>query len=270
MWNVEAYSRYSDERSRPFVELIQRIPAIPVSQIFDLGCGTGQLTRTLLQKWPAAQITGIDSSPEMLAKAVEHSIPGRLEFLETTIEKWAPSEPVDLIISNAAFHWVGDHENLFKRLSTYLKSTGTLAVQMPNRFQSISQQIIDEVCNDSRWSSVLTGVGLNKSSVLPSADYIELLHKMGFTVDSWETTYFHMLQGTDPVLRWMQGTALRPLIACLPPKLAIEFQDALRVRFSKAYPERDGITIFPMPRLFLVASRGTSTNSRNRAVDRDG
>ncbi|MFO1019363.1 MAG: methyltransferase domain-containing protein [Planctomycetales bacterium] len=255
MWDPQVYARYSGERSRPFFDLLSQITLENPRSIVDLGCGPGHLTRTLCDRWPEAQVLGIDSSPEMLADAQPQSLPGRLQFQQGEIETWHTDEKLDLIVSNAALHWVPDHPRLLSRLSAMLTDHGVLAVQMPNRFRSTSQKVIDQSASDPRWKQFLEGVGLHGESVLPMKEYVACLQDLDLRVNAWETTYGHILTGADPVLEWVRGTALRPLLHALPEELHAAFLKDLAERFKIEFPPRNGTTLFPFPRLFFVATR---------------
>jgi trans-aconitate 2-methyltransferase len=255
MWDVAQYLKFSDERFRPFADLLSQVRTEQARSIVDLGCGTGVLTQTLAERWPSARVIGVDSSGEMLAQAVPRSIPGRLEFIQADIAEWSAEMPLDLIVSNAALHWVGAYEELLARLTAMLAPDGALAVQMPNRFPTPSQTAIDETAADTRWASSLEGVGLHRDSVKPLLWYVQRLQDLGCTVNAWETTYFHVLTGENPVLEFLKGTGLRPLLERLEPADRVEFLESLSVRLKAAYPPRHGVTVFPMPRLFFVATR---------------
>jgi trans-aconitate 2-methyltransferase len=255
MWDPQQYLQFADERSRPFFDLLAHVPCQQPKSIADLGCGAGNLTEKLSERWPQARVTGIDNSPEMLTKAKRLAIPGRLEFAQAAIENWTPAEPIDLLLSNAALHWVSDHAALLVRLAGMLTPNGMLAVQMPARFNTPSQTAIEETAADPRWAATLQGVGLHRESVRPLTWYMDRLHDLGFAVNAWETTYVHVLTGPDPVLEWTKGTALRPLLKRLEPSAATEFLRELAGRFRAAYPPRGDVTLFPFPRLFFVATR---------------
>ncbi len=258
MWNPSEYLKFADERARPFADLLSRVPQQGIAHIVDLGCGAGNLTRMLAERWPEATVLGVDNSPEMLDRARPLGIAGRLEFIEGDIADWAASQAngaVDLIVSNAALHWVDNHSQLLAQLAGRLSSAGFLAVQMPNRFGNPSQTAIEETAADPRWSAQLSGVGLHRHSVMPAAWYVERLRELEFSVDAWETTYIHILRGENPVLEWLKGTALRPLLAHLDDKQRAEFLRILGDRFRTAYPPSGEVTLFPMPRLFFVARR---------------
>lgn len=201
MWDANEYNKFAAERERPFADLLEQAAQsrTVTRQIVDLGCGPGRLTRQLAERWPAARVVGVDNSPEMLAKAQPLAILGRLEFVQADLAAWSPDQPVDLILSNAALHWIADHDSLLRRLTGWLAPGGTLAVQMPNRFDGPVQKAIDATAADPRWAAQLRGVGLHRGSVQKIEWYARHLQSLGFLVNAWETTYVHVLTGKDPV-----------------------------------------------------------------------
>jgi trans-aconitate 2-methyltransferase len=255
MWDAAKYHEFEQERARPFVDLMARVRRAGAAAIADLGCGTGHLTRMLAERWPEAAVTGVDSSAQMLEQAGPLAIPGRLEFVLGDLAAWSPARPLDLIVSNAALHWVSDHAGLLARLAGMLAPGGTLAVQAPDRFQTPAQAAIEETAALPRWADRLRGVGLHRESVRPLLWYVRQLHELGLTVDAWNTTYVHVLSGKDPVVRWLEGTGLRPLLGRLEPAEQEAFREALAARLAVAYPPDGGVTLFPFPRLFFVATR---------------
>jgi trans-aconitate 2-methyltransferase len=256
MWDPQQYLKFSQERARPFFDLLSQVKRESVRHAVDLGCGPGELTHVLAerQSWPAAHFIGVDNSPEMLEKARLLTIVGRLTFQLGEIATWKGSVPLDLIVSNAALHWVPDHARLLSALADLLAPGGTIAVQMPSRFQTPAQQAIDETVRQPRWAA-LEGVGLRPDCVKPIAWYVERLHDLAFEVNAWETTYVHVLSGTDPVLEWLKGTALRPLLNRLDNAAKDEFLAELSGRLRLAYPVAGDHTLFPFPRIFFVATR---------------
>jgi trans-aconitate 2-methyltransferase len=255
-WDADQYNKFAAERARPAADLLAQVERDPdkTLQIVDLGCGPGKLTWQLAERWPAARIIGVDNSPDMLKKAGPLAIAGRLEFVQADLATWTPPQPVDFIFSNAALHWIADHERLLARLTGWLAPGGTLAVQMPNRFDGPVQQAIDATAADARWATQLKGVGLHRGSVQPIEWYVRALQDLRFVVNAWETTYVHVLSGENPVLEWFQGTGLRPLLAQLDATSSKQFCADLAERFRALYPPHNGTTLFPMPRLFFVAT----------------
>ncbi len=255
IWDPAQYSLFANERSRPFFDLLARLTWERVQTIADLGCGSGELTAALAERWPDATVMGVDSSPAMLRRAQESAVPGRVEFVQADIATWRSSRPLDLIFSNAALHWLPDHERLLADLAGMLAPAGALAVQMPHVFESPAHRVIADVVSRPRWQPLLGGAGLQPGAVQPLTWYVQRLLRLGLHVDAWETTYVHVLRGDNPTLEWTKGTALRPLLARLEGADRDEFLRDVGAELRAAYPPREGVTLFPFPRLFFVATR---------------
>jgi trans-aconitate 2-methyltransferase len=245
------YARFSDERSRPFFNLLDRVPQRPFQTIVDLGCGSGELTVALSDRWPEAKVLGYDGSPQMLAKAEPFVRPGRLEFELGKIEAF--DRPYDLIYSNAALQWTTEHETLFPRLAALVNPGGAFAVQMPHSFDQPSHLTLEELAHSPQWAPKLASWGRMK--VRPTVWYANLLMDLGFEVDSWETTYNFVLQGENPVLEWVKGTSLQPILNLLQPEEQQEFTAAYAARLRDLYPATPAGTVYPFKRIFFVATR---------------
>jgi trans-aconitate 2-methyltransferase len=251
-WDPQQYALYSDERSRPFFELLARVPEGDYRSIVDLGCGPGTLTMSLTQRWPQARVLGVDSSPQMLTEAAAVAIPGRLDFRLEDIAAF--DEEQDLLYSNAALQWLGEHESLLTRLAGLVNPRGCLAVQMPSNFYARSHALLTETATDGPWAAKLAK-GWRPLSVHDLDWYVRLLLSLGFRVDAWETEYHFVLQGDDPVLEWVKGTALRPVLALLDSDQAKSFTGEYARRLREAYPKEAHGTVFPFKRIFMVAKR---------------
>ena len=245
------YARFSDERSRPFFNLLERVPHRPFASIVDLGCGSGELTVALAQRWPEARVIGLDNSPQMLAKSGGYAIQGRLEFVEQTVEAY--DRPTDLIYSNATLQWVGDHPAIFPRLASLVNPGGVFAVQMPFSHVQPSHLLLEETARNGPWAQRLAD--WQRFQVQPLSWYVELLMGLGFTVDAWETTYYFVLQGEDPVLEWVKGTSLQPILNRLDEAERAEFTSQYAAKLRAEYPPTPQGTIYPFKRIFFVASR---------------
>jgi trans-aconitate 2-methyltransferase len=256
MWDPVQYARFASERARPFHDLLAQVTLAEVRNAADLGCGPGELTRTLAERWPSASVVGIDNSLEMLARARNHLLPGRLRFEEGDLSSWRSPVPLDLLVSNAALQWVGAHDRVLAGWAAMLAPGGVLAVQVPYRFHTLMQAALDVAAKDRRWVDRLRGVGLTRDAVHPLRWYVRCLQDQGLEVNAWRTTYFHQLTGDNPVLEWFKGTALRPLLALLTPEETPAFLDEAGARLREAYPPHKGVTTLPFTRLFLVATRG--------------
>jgi trans-aconitate 2-methyltransferase len=263
-WDPDQYLRYADERSRPFFDLMGRIGTKAPSQVVDLGCGPGTMTSALADRWPDAHVLGLDSSADMIAAANAHTIPGRLDFRQESIEDWA-APPVDVIVANASLQWVPSHAALLPTWAAAVRPGGTLAFQVPKTREMPAGDIFRSVARSARWADrlgpVASGAGPRSlaSSVRDGSGYVDLLAREGLRVDAWETTYLHVLTGADPVLEWFAGTGLRPYLDALvgdEPALA-GFRAEVAAGLAEVYPPAPYGTILPFPRIFVVAHRPT-------------
>lgn len=265
VWDPQQYLRHSGHRTRPFLDLLGRIPPLPPSgrpaRIADLGCGPGNVTALLADRWPDAHITGFDNSAEMLAEAAgragETPGGGRLDFRRADAARWIPDEPYDLIVSNAALQWVPGHADSFATWLDTMAPGGILALQVPGNFVSPSHALLGELCDTPQWRERLGAVGRRFVHVLEPWEYLNRLTDLGCEADVWETTYTQLLQGEDPVLDWVKGTALRPVLTALAddPEAVGEFVGQYRDLLRKAYPPGPHGTVFPFRRIFAVARR---------------
>jgi trans-aconitate 2-methyltransferase len=252
-WSPAQYLKFADHRFRPAIDLLARVDAVQPRTVCDLGCGTGHLTLELKKRWPDADVFGVDSSPEMLAKARE--VAPALKFSQANAGDWKPERPLDLIFCNAVLHWLPDHGKLFPRLMTLLAKDGVLAVQMPGSHELPAHRLMLQAATAGPWKERLASVtGIHP--VHEPAFYFRTLAKAASDIDAWEAVYLHTLSGADPVIEWTKGTALRPYLDALDRQQQDAFLAAYRSLVAKAYPpEPDGRTLFPFRRVFVVARR---------------
>ena len=255
-WDPQQYGRFADHRSRPFFELTARIDAEP-RRVIDLGCGSGELTATLAARWPDAEVEGVDGSESMLAQAAAGHY--RASFRAADLSTFIPGADYDVVVSNAAYQWVEGHETVLATIAAELPPGGWLAIQVPGNFGAPSHRIIREVVAEDRWAAALgPGFALRHDPVLTPAEYGDLFAAAGLAVDTWETTYNQVLPGDDPVLEWVKGTALRPVLDRLSAADAAAFLSELGARLRSAYPRRPYGTVFPFRRFFAVGHRTRS------------
>lgn len=252
-WQPEQYERFACARLRPGLDLLARVPLSRARTMVDLGCGTGALFPALRARYPEARLTGVDSSPTMLAMA--RAGDAEVELIEADAATWRPESEVDLLFSNALLHWVPDHVALLPAL---LRSCRQLAAQVPVNLDAPSHRLIHELARAPRWRDRLGSLDLGRH-VLTAAGYHALLRPHAATLDVWETTYWHALEGDDPVLDWVRGTTLLSVHRQLGGKGSAEvdaFEAEYGAALAAAYPpESDGRTLFPFKRLFVVAGR---------------
>ncbi|HEX6247161.1 MAG TPA: trans-aconitate 2-methyltransferase [Nocardioidaceae bacterium] len=249
-WDPDRYLTFADERSRPFVDLVARIPARDVRRVVDLGCGPGNLTTMLARRWPDAAVLGLDASSEMVARARQEAVPG-VRFEVGDLREWRAEEPVDVLVSNATLQWVPDHLELLPQLFAQVAPGGWLAVQVPGNFDQPSHVLLRELAAGPRFVEYVGQVA--RPDAHDAQVYLEALLDLGCRVDAWETTYLHLLQGEDPVLRWVSGTGARPVLQGLPDDVREEFLAEYGRRLSEAYPRTPYGTVLPFRRVFFVA-----------------
>ena len=250
-WDDRQYLKFADERTRPARELLARIPIADAERVVDLGCGPGNSTGLLHARWPAARVTGVDSSPEMLARA-RHDWP-QLEWVQADAGDFRAEAPLDVLFANAVLHWLPDHQRLFPALLQQVRPGGALAVQMPESFHEASHRLMREL--DGPWRARTLGPGA-QPPVRTAAFYYDLLAPHARQVDIWRTTYEHVMPDPGAIVDWMKGTGLRPHLDALDPGQRPAFLDAYTRAIAVAYPPRaDGKRLFSFPRLFVVAVR---------------
>jgi trans-aconitate 2-methyltransferase len=250
-WDPAQYLRFSNERLRPALDLLAQIPLDAANHVVDLGCGPGNVTPLLKHRFPTAEVLGIDGSPDMLAKARVAASDCRFEIGD--FNTWAPAEKPDLIYSNAALHWVTDHDILFPRLLSLLTPNGVLAIQMPAMHDAPLRALQNEVAATGPWAPILKDAGFARG-LLPTGTYYDIVRPHVASLDMWETTFLHVLTGENAVTEWAAGSSLRPFLDALPAELKQPFRDAYSDALRPHYPRRaDGTTLLPFKRLFIVA-----------------
>ena len=254
-WDPTQYSRYSHERSRPFHELVGRIGAASAAYVVDLGCGSGELTATLAQRWPGAAVVGVDSSADMVAAAAAYA-GERVSFVHADVAEWRPDRPVDVVVANAVLQWVPGHVDLLPRIAQWLSAGGWLAFQVPDNFVEPSHTLLRDLRTSERWRDRLAADADRGPGVERPEIYLAALADAGLRADVWQTTYLHVLTGDDAVLDWVKGTALRPVLSLLTDDAdQTAFLAEYGAKLRQAYPQQDFGTVFPFRRTFAVATR---------------
>ena len=272
-WDPDRYLTYADERGRPFVELVARIRADGPRTVVDLGCGPGNLTALLADRWPDATIRGLDSSPEMIATA--RAGDPRVEFEVADLSDWAATSggaadsdgeeagSVDVLVSNATLQWVPGHLDLLPALVARVSPGGWFAFQVPGNFDEPSHTIRADLAAEAPYAAHTRDVAVPASH--DPATYLHELTALGCTVDAWETTYLHVLTGEDPVFTWVSGTGARPTLQALPDDVRPAFEDEFRRRLRAAYPPRAHGVVLPFRRIFVVAQVPTGSTAEDRS-----
>ena len=254
MWDPTQYAKYAEHRSRPFFDLTARIDAAAPRLVYDLGCGPGELTAALGERWPDTQIVGVDNDPAMLERAARHATE-RVSFQHGDLAELLPPVDTDVVVSNAAYQWVDNNVALLRQIAERLPVGGWLAVQVPGNFSAPSHVTIRGLVGEPQWQERTGGLQLRTDPVLDAAGYGDVFAMAGLLVDTWETTYNQVLDGDDPVLEWVKGTALRPVLDALDAEGQRDFIAELRPRLRAAYPASAAGTVFAFRRIFAVGHR---------------
>jgi trans-aconitate 2-methyltransferase len=250
-WNPSFYLTYADERTRPAADLLARVAREKPARVADLGCGPGNSTALLAQRWPQAKVEGVDSSPQMIDAAKKSGVAAN--FILADLASWKPDAPYDVVFSNATYQWLPDHRALLPRLMGFVAKGGVFAFQVPNNQYSPSHTLMRDVVAQGPWAEKLAdvrGVFVEKAQT-----YFDVLAPHAGSLDVWTTEYLHVLEGEDAVFKWVSGTGLRPFLDALDDNERAAFTREYKARLNVAYPRRaDGKTLFPFSRLFAVAT----------------
>jgi len=253
-WNPSLYRRFEDERTRPARELLARVELESAALVVDLGCGPGNSTELLVQRFAGATVIGTDTSEAMLETARKRLPECRFELSDAST--WQPQNAPDLLFANAVLHWVPAHEQLFPRLFSALAPGGVLAVQMPDNLNEPTHRLMSEVASVGPWALQLGDVARARPPIPSVESYYDLLAGQARTVDIWRTTYHHPLGSPADIVDWLRATGLRPFTDPLSETRRSAFLVEYERRIAEAYPARaDGKRLLAFPRLFIVARR---------------
>jgi trans-aconitate 2-methyltransferase len=253
-WNARQYLRFEDERTRPPRDLLAQVPLADARLVVDLGCGPGNSTELLVERYPQAQVIGVDSSPDMLRQA-RARLP-KCAFVEGDIATWAPAAPPDLLFGNAVFQWVPDHPAVLRRLLEALPQGGVLAVQMPDNTREPALVLMQEVAGKGPWAGKAALDEAGRPDLPAPATYYDLLKPLCARLDIWHSIYNHVMDGPEGIVEWFKGSGLRPFLSALDPSMREDFLAAYLARIAQQYPHRyDGRVLLKFPRLFIVAAR---------------
>ncbi len=249
-WDPKIYMAFGEERTRPARELLARIDNERPGRVVDLGCGPGNSTALLAERWPHAELDALDNSAEMLDAARKTGITARWEQVD--IAHWNPGKTYDVIYSNATLQWVPDHARLLPDIVRHVENGGVFAFQVPRNFSDPCHTLIHDVARNGPWRAKLEGVR-DWWNVQEPETYFDILEPHARSIDIWETRYVQVLDGEDAVYRWMTGTGLRPFANALQGDEREAFLAEYRRRVGEAYPRRQsGVTLYPFQRLFCV------------------
>jgi len=259
-WRPKQYLLFEEERTRPVRDLVAQIPVASPRSVVDLGCGPGNSTAVLATRWPAARITGLDSSAEMLDRARQSN--PRLEWVQGDITEWSSGagREYDIVFSNAALQWVTDHAAIYPRLLNRVAAGGALAVQVPANINEPAHQIMRDLASSSAWRDRFPPSGVCEWFVHGIAFYYDVLAPAAKSINIWEMTYIHVMPDVESITEWYKATGMRPFLDCLPgaaerERFIKDYTDAIRCEYK---PRPSGSVLFPFRRLFLIATTAES------------
>jgi trans-aconitate 2-methyltransferase len=253
-WSARQYLKFEDERTRPPRDLLAQVPLTSARRVADLGCGPGNSTELLVERFAGAEVIGVDSSPDMLRQARER-LPS-CTFVEGDLADWTPEQGTELLFGNAVFHWVPDHPKVLARLLQSLPPAGVLAVQMPDNTGEPALMLMDKVAASGPWAAAIVKAGGMRYDLPRPGDYYDLLRPLCRHFDIWHTHYIHVIAGPAGVVEWFKGSSLRPFLAPLDGAMREAFTARYTEEIRVAYPARsDGKVLLRFPRLFIVAVR---------------
>lgn len=252
-WNAKLYLTFEQERTRPAIEMLDRVPLDAPRRVLDLGCGPGNSTQLLADRYPGALVLGLDSSPDMLSKARKR-LP-EADFQQADIASWAPEQAYDLVFANAVLQWLPGHRTLFPKVLSWVSAGGALAVQMPDNLDEPSHALMRQVAAEGPWRDKFTAVE-EAREVIPAVEYYyDWLTSQGARVDIWRTVYCHVMDSPGAIVDWLRSTGLRPFLDRLTATEQETFLMRYEAEVAKAYPARaDGKRLLRFPRLFIVAT----------------
>lgn len=251
-WSASQYLKFEDERTRPARDLLAQVPDLPPGPAFDLGCGPGNSTELIQQRFPDASLSGLDSDENMLLAAAKR-LPG-LTFEKADLATWVPPKGASLFYGNAVFQWLPGHIDILEKLTASLAPGGTLAVQMPDNVDQPTHVLMEETARSAAFADAFAGRTIRRNPLPAPSVYVERLSQHAPHVEVWHTIYYHRLANAEAIVEWVKGTGLRPYLDALPPERRDAFSSAYTDRIREAYPAlSDGRVLLRFPRFFVVA-----------------
>lgn len=252
-WNSEQYLKFKAQRTQPAIDLAARLDGSP-REIIDLGCGPGNSTRVLKNRFPNARVIGADSSENMLEKARADN--PDLEFVQLDLngDLSALNGKFDVVFSNACFQWVENHRELLPRVFGLLKDGGALAVQIPMNFDEPIHKMIARISESEKWREKFLEKRIFHT--LTQSEYFDILSELTDDFELWQTTYFHRMPSIESIIEWYRSTGLRTYLAALSEADGEKFIADIYEELEREYPKQaNGEIIFRFPRFFFIARK---------------
>lgn len=251
-WKPDLYMQFKSERTQPSIDLVSKLNIIDPKNIIDIGCGPGNSTQILANRWPNSNIIGIDRSESMIEKA-KHDFPNQKWELANASE-YTSSRKFDIIFSNAVIQWIPNHEKLFKKFYNMLSQSGVVAIQIPQFWDMSLGKIIDDASKLPRWEEKISEIS-NLLTMQSYSFYYDILSNLFNSIEIWETDYIHIMEGHLSILNMIRSTGLKPYNDKLELDSDIkEFEAVVLSQIKRAYPiQKNGKVLLPFKRLFITA-----------------
>ena len=251
-WSANQYTKFIKERTQPAIDLANKITISNPHNIIDIGCGPGNSTRVLADKFKDAYIVGADNSQNMLDKAKSQNPDLNFMMFDASKDFTDIKERFDVVFSNACIQWIPNHRELIKNMMGILNDGGVLAVQTPMNYKEPIHRIIEELVCSDKWKKYFPNPRAFYN--LKPEEYFDLLSKISSDFTIWETVYCHRMPSHESIMEWYKGTGLRPYLNELSEYDAEEFEREVYNEVVKAYPiQSNGEIIFRFPRFFFTA-----------------
>ncbi len=267
-WDAAQYLKFESERTQPSVDLTARLLLKNPKRILDIGCGPGNSTRLLKNKYPDAAVLGIDKSPEMIETARRNHPDIEFEVRDAGNDLKEIGGGFDIVFSNAAIQWIPNHEKLIPEMMNLLNPCGFLAVQTPMNQNATVNEIIKDLRSKTEWQNKFTFSRVFYN--LTPNQYYDILSKISSDFTIWETIYYHKMDSQEDILEWYRGTGLRPYLEQLTDEESEAFEKEIRTLLDTEYlnkngdysKQSDGTILMKFPRLFFTAQK-REENDRN-------
>lgn len=251
-WNADQYLKFKKQRTQPSIDLAAMIPVDSPKNVIDIGCGPGNSTRVLKNKFPDAHVTGADFSPNMIEKAKAENPDVDFMLFDASNDFPKLTEKYDVVFSNACIQWVPEHQKLLKNMMSVLNDGGVLAVQIPVNTKEPVHRIIREVSSREKWADRLGNSRIFYT--LSESEYYDVLSEISSSFDMRLITYFHSMPSHMSIIEWYRSTGLKPYLDRLNDAEKNEFEQDILAELENEYPkQKNGDIIFRFPRLFFTA-----------------
>ncbi len=253
-WDSNQYLKFKRERTQPAADLLSHVPLEAPVKILDIGCGPGNSTQVLAQRYPNAEIIGIDSSKNMIEAARKNCPQLEFRICDASSELETLGKDFDLVFSNACIQWIENHDRIIPYWMSVLKSGGAIAVQMPMNYDEPIQLLIQKVTGSDKWKSYFPNPRVFFN--LTPEEYFDLLSRVSPDFSMWRTYYYHSMNSIQDILEWYRSTGLKPYLDVLPEDKKESFEQDIMEEIKTAYPAREnGRVILRFPRFFFIARK---------------